>query len=397
MPPTTVTTSALTPEMIETAVNGLPIQGRVMLRLLLLQYFDISKEDVEYMAADRPDPRMQSGVKPPVSFASLEKVQAVVDRAAQYRRFVRMRRERAWLETEILRKLIALNTAQEAAAERLLLEKYDLPPDRLDAIKHDARTSLTKSFLRTVDQQWDQDAISEKDYLRERLAIEVQSLLRRIDRERRQFDLAEREYRTVSTTPLLDHEIGHIWGIPAGALMARKAKYLAQFLQAIQRAQTADSGGAAVTPSSVDLWKETLVTLAKTPVERSQAAYDGLERTEDAFMEKVNGFVWNRLPEEVQTKFWLSIVKGASSNAVHAELGWSVFGLQRLNAVLGDIDLSPEAVEYELLARIAPKPKMAAGELPAPTEAPQEIGELAQHVLNSFFGDSRSGNEVARQ
>ncbi|GKS58102.1 hypothetical protein YTPLAS18_16290 [Nitrospira sp.] len=393
MTPSTATQTTLTPQIIEAAISGLAIQSRVMLRLLLLQYFDISREEVEYMAADRPDPRMQSGVKPPVSFASLEKIQAVVDRAAQYRRFVCMRRERAWLEKEILKKLIALNTAQVKAAERLLLEKYGLAPDKLNTIKEGARTSLTKTFQRSIDQQWDADSISEEEYLKERLAIEVQSLLRRIERERRQYDLAEREYRTVSTSPLQDHEIGHIWGIPAGTLLARKAKSLSQFLQAVQQSCPAQ-GQQAV--SAVDVWKETLATLATTPIDRSTAPYDGLERTEDAFMDKVQRFVWNRLPEEVQTKFWLSIVKGASSNAVHAELGWSVFGLQRLNAVLGDVDMAPDAVEQELLARIAPKPKAAAGELADSGEAKPEIGELAQHVLNSFFGDGRYNNEVQR-
>lgn len=395
---TTATASALTPSLIESAINGLPVQGRIMMRLLLLQYFDITEEDIHYMAADRPDPRMQSGMKPALaSFASKEKIQSIIDRTAQYRRFVRRKRERAWLEIEILRKLLALNTAQVAAAERLLLEKYALAPERLQAIKDDARTSLTRPLLRSIEQAWDQDTISETDYLKERLAIEVQALLRRMERERRQLDVAAREYHSVSHAPLQEHEIGHIWGIPAGTLSARKTKYISLFLQSIAKGLAGEAGAQEMALRSVDWWKETFTVLSNTPVERSLAAYDGLERTEDAFMDKVQAFVWNRLPEETQTKFWLSMVKGASTNAVHSELGWSVFGLQRLNAVLTELDLSPEAVEQELLARVAPKPKLTEGQLPDPAEAKQEIGELAQHVLNSFFGDSRSSNEVARQ
>lgn len=59
---TTTATPALTPEMIESAVNGLPLQGRVMMRLLLLQYFDVSQEDVDYMASDRPTRECNPGL-----------------------------------------------------------------------------------------------------------------------------------------------------------------------------------------------------------------------------------------------------------------------------------------------------------------------------------------------
>ncbi len=391
---TSATATAPTPALIADSINGLPIQGRIMLRLLLLQYFDITPEDIDYMAADRPDPRMQSGMKPSIaSFASKEKIQSIVDRTAHYRRVARMKRERAWLEMEILRKLIELNRSQVAVIERQLTTTYELPADRLRAIMDDARTSLTRPLIRSIEQAWDQDTISEADYMKERLAIELQMLVRRMDREKRQLDVAAREYHTVSHVPLLDHEIGHIWGIPAGTLSARKAKYLSQFLHALVKGMGADESAA----RSIDLWKETLHTLSQTPIERSLAPYDGLERTEDAFMEKVQAFVWNRLPEETQTKFWVSIVKGGSTNAVHSELGWSVFGLQRLNAVLGDIDRSAEGVEPELLARLAPKPKLPEGQLPEPTETKPVIGELAEHVLNSFFGDARSANEIARQ
>lgn len=391
----TVTTTSPTPTLIQSAIDGLPIQGRVMLRLLLLQYFDVTPEDIDYMAADRPDPRMQSGMKPSfASFASKEKIQSIVDRTAQYRRWARMRRERAWLEMEILKKLLALNQTQVAIIERALTGTHQLPVDRLQAIKDDARTSLGRPLLRSIEQAWDQDGITEEDYIKERLAIELQALIRRIEREKRQLDVATREYHTVSRTPLQDHEIGHIWGIPAGSLSARKAKYISAFLQTVVKG----IGGDEASLRAIDLWKETLISMSKTSVERSLAPYDGLERTEEAFMEKVQAFIWNRLPEEIQTKFWLSMVKGGSTNAVHSELGWSVFGLQRLNALMGDLDLSQDGVEAELFARLAPKPKLPEGQLPESTEdAKPVVGELAAHVLNSFFGDARSSNEVARQ
>jgi len=47
----------LTSELIASTIEQAPIQGRVMLKLLLLQHFDITPEEISYIAADRPDPR----------------------------------------------------------------------------------------------------------------------------------------------------------------------------------------------------------------------------------------------------------------------------------------------------------------------------------------------------
>jgi hypothetical protein len=57
--PTTIapTDSPLTPELIESVISSLPIQGRIMLRLILLQHFNVTDEEIQYMTADRPDPR----------------------------------------------------------------------------------------------------------------------------------------------------------------------------------------------------------------------------------------------------------------------------------------------------------------------------------------------------
>jgi hypothetical protein len=45
--------SPLTPELIESVISGLPIQGRIMLRLILLQHFDVTDEEIQYMVADQ--------------------------------------------------------------------------------------------------------------------------------------------------------------------------------------------------------------------------------------------------------------------------------------------------------------------------------------------------------
>ena len=35
-----------------------------MLRLIMLQYFDVTDEEILYIVADRPDPRCVAGTKP---------------------------------------------------------------------------------------------------------------------------------------------------------------------------------------------------------------------------------------------------------------------------------------------------------------------------------------------
>ena len=45
-------TTTISREVIEKTIESLPAQSRTMLRLLLLQYQDVEKEDIEYIAAD---------------------------------------------------------------------------------------------------------------------------------------------------------------------------------------------------------------------------------------------------------------------------------------------------------------------------------------------------------
>src|SRR5437899_10788193 len=90
--------TVLTPEQIEAVVHALPMQGRIMLRLLLLQYLDVTREEIEYMAADRPDPRFHAGEKPKTPYISQETIQGITDRVAPYRTSIRQKRERTWIQ-----------------------------------------------------------------------------------------------------------------------------------------------------------------------------------------------------------------------------------------------------------------------------------------------------------
>jgi hypothetical protein len=165
---------------------------------------------------------------------------------------------------------------------------------------------------------------------------------------------------------------------------------LAQYLTALQSKCSGTTVGPG-TSLSLDLWKETLQVLARTPIERSIAVYDGLEGTESALLEKLAAYALIRIPEAVETKFWNSLVYGASSNAMHSETTRTLFGLQRLVSIQKDLDASDEALDDELLARTAPIPKES--ETPELQNEPASSGltELQQQILHNFVGEDVSG------
>ena len=382
--------SPLTVEKIESVIAAMPIQGRIMLRLVLLQYFDVTDEEILYIVADRPDPRCVAGTKPTNTTMTKESIKVVTDRRDQYRRQVRLKRERNWLQCESLRRLAQLREAFADRAHTLLTERFSVSAESLDALCASARTVLPKPAILLLEQRWNADEITAEDYQRQRLSIELQTQLRMAEKYRKRLDLAERERQSAIFSPLQDHEIGHVWGIPAGSLAARKVKYVTQYLQALQATLQTAAAGTATAP--LDLWKVTFSVLAEQPIERSLSTYDGLERTESALIDKLTAMIWGNLAEEIEVKFWTSLVFGASSNAMHSEVTRNLFGLQRLITVLNDMDHSPEAVDEELLKRTAATPKLEVGALEAPAEVPvKELSEMQAQILNSMRGEDVSG------
>ena len=381
-------TASLTYDVVQSVIDGMPIQGRVMLKLMLLQHFDVDQQEVEYIAADRPDPRCVAGTKP-LHKVTHDAIDTVSQRRDQYRKQVRLRRERLWLQMECMRKLIHIDDAICAAARRLLVTRFGMTAVAVDELTRHARAAVPKPAIRALERRWEANDISSDDYQKERLGIELQTQMRLTEKHHKRLELAEREWTTAHATPLQDHEIGHIWGIPAGSLLARKVKYLHQYIQTQHaRMRSGSSQAEEATSTPLDIWTETLAVLAKQPVERSVATYDGLEKTEEALVEKLQAFVASALPEESEGKFWLSLVHGASSNAVHSEPTRTVFGLQRLVAILGDFDNSDGALEQHLLAKTAPAPKDAPAMLETSSDPSKEqLSELQEHILHSFVGE----------
>lgn len=382
--------SLLTVEKIRSVIDAMPMQGRIMLRLMLLQYFDVTDEEILYIVADRPDPRCVAGTKPTNTTMTKESIKVVTDRRDQYRRQARLKRERTWLQCVNLRNLVQLRESFADRARVILAERFSVSADRLDGLRTSARTVLPKPAIRLLEERWAADEITAEDYQQQRLCVEFQTQLRMAEKYRTRLILAERERQNATSAPLQDHEIAHVWGIPAGSLAARKVKYLSQYLHTLQSALQADAVATATSP--LDLWKETFSVLAEQPIERSHSTYDGLEKTESALIDKLTAMAWGSLPEETEVKFWTSLVFGASSNAMHSEVTRNLFGLQRLATILNDMDHSPDAVDTDLLKRTAAVPKLDVNGLESSTEPPApELSEMQAQILNSMRGEDVSG------
>lgn len=381
---------ALTAEMIEETIAGLPIQGRIILRLLLLQYLDVTHDEILFMVADRPDPRCVSGKKP-VTTMTQESITAMIERRNEYRRRVRLRRERTWLQCVALTHLAHMANALAARAAALLADR-GVSPGAVQEMKAQARSAVPSTTLRLLEEAWDKNEITPDEYQNHRLVVEMQTQLRFAERFNKRLALAERERHSSDLTTLQDHEIGHIWGIPAGTLAARKVKFLAQYLMALQaKCSGSEPRAGGDTVPSQDLWKETMQVLSQRPIERSIPTYDGLERTESALIEKLTAYAVLAVPEAAETKLWNSLVYGASSNAMHTETTRTVFGLQRLVAIQKDLDTTHEALEEMLLTRTKPTAKES-----APTSQGREVGhseltDLQRQILHNFVGEDVGG------
>ena len=108
MTTTTLTHSPLTSELIESVIEALPVQSRIMVRLLLLQYLEPAEDDIQFIVEDQPDSRFMAGDQPQVKKSLVAAIREVTDRIAQYSGFLRQKRERPWLQVECLKKQIAL-------------------------------------------------------------------------------------------------------------------------------------------------------------------------------------------------------------------------------------------------------------------------------------------------
>lgn len=387
----TLTPSALTRDMIEETIAGLPIQGRIMLRLLLLQYLDITHDEILFMVADRPDPRCVSGKKP-VTTMTQESITAMVERRNEYRGRVRLRRERTWLQCTALEHLARMADALATRAAVLLTER-GVAPATIQALQTQARSAVPSTTLRLLEEAWNKNEINSDEYQKHRLVIEMQTQLRFAERFKKRLVLAERERRSSDLTTLQDHEIGHIWGIPAGTLAARKVKVLSQYLMVIQSTCAGSEVRTKNDPVlSQELWQDTLRVLSQTPVERSIPTYDGLERTESALIEKLTAYAVLAISEATETKFWNSLVYGASSNAMHTERTRTLFGLQRLVAIQKDVETTPEALDEVLLARSRATSKEEAKLATREREVGHgELTDLQRQILHNFVGEDVSG------
>ena len=173
-------------------------------------------------------------------------------------------------------------------------------------------------------------------------------------------------------------------------MTARKIKFLQQYLQSLHArlAATVPAETSRATPR-LDLWKETFAILSRKPVERSAGLYDGVEGSEAALIDKLTALATGALPEDAEARLWQAVSHETSHQTEYGNRLRSLFPLQRLFAILTELENDTEALEQELLARTAPpRPALQATEEPRPAEQPQ-LGEMAEHVLRSFMGEDR--------
>jgi len=387
---TTTKSPSIPHEHIEATLESLSIQNRTMLRLLLLQYQDLKQEEIEYMASDQPDARFMAGAQPTSKPWVGEAVREVGARAKQYRLLFRQKRERPWLQLECLNKHLEMTDSAIHAAEGLLGTRFQADPVTIKDRKKSAIAALPKPEIRRLTKAWDQEEISKEDYQTTRLLIEYQTLLRRRERLRRRMNTARREFEQSGLSPMQDHEIAHIWGIPLGSLSGRKVKALHNYLTALQTRLESANAMPDTADARPDLWRETIQTFSMQPIGRSIVSFiSGVERTEEALLEKLKTLADGTMPEELESGFWQLITRvhdsehsGAWDNHARA-----IFALQRLTAIQSDIEPTLEDLEDDLMKIITPQPKGEA--LPAPEQEEQapELGDQALGVLNAFIGE----------
>ncbi|HNP59541.1 MAG TPA: hypothetical protein PKM72_01810 [Nitrospirales bacterium] len=374
-------------EHIESAIQTLPTQGRTMLQLLLLQYLDLSPESIAYMVNDQPDSRFQAGNQPKGNPLSLEAERNITSRANQYRDYYRQKRERPGMHIEFLTQELKILDETIQIAERLLTSEFGLTQNGLQDAKTQAPSILLRQELRKLDRGWDNQELSTKEYQAQRLVLEYQSLLRRRGIFRRRLKFAQNDFIVSGNSPLQDHEIAHIWGIPLGSLVARKVKALQQFLTELQKHQ--DKHSAPDEPlQPINLWKEALDFLSQRPFEKSMVEYDGLGKTEEALLDQLRAFVEGSMSEPEESKFWTSITKvnDTEFSGTWLSQARSILAFQRLNALLNDMDFSDEGLEESLRVKIYPQ--LPDDQLaPESDDKPIELSEKGVGVLNYFAGE----------
>lgn len=374
-------------EHIESAIQTLPTQGRTMLQLLLLQYLDLSPESIAYMVNDQPDSRFQSGNQPKGNPLSLEAERNITSRANQYRDYYRQKRERPGMHIEFLTQELKNLDRTIQIAERLLTSDFGLTQNALQDAKTQAPSILLRQELRKLERGWDNQELSPKEYQIQRLLLEYQALLRRRGIFRRRMKFAQNDFIVSGNSPLQDHEIAHIWGIPLGSLVARKVKALQHFLTELQKHQEKQS--APDEPlQPINLWKEALDFLSQRPIQKSMVEYDGLGKTEEALLDQLRAFVDGSMSEPEESKFWTSITKvhDTEFSGTWLSQARSIFAFQRLNALLNDMDFSDEGLEEGLRVKIYPQ--LPDDQLaPESDDKPIELSEKGVGVLNYFAGE----------
>ena len=403
------TSSVLTRERIEAAIAKLQHVHQIMIRLLLLQYLDPTIEDIVFMARERSEPQMRAGSKvggmapSPERILGLPKewVTAVENRVKQYVTQLRGHRTRLDVQITFLGEYLEGLELELQAVECLLATECEITKESLEEMRAQARMAAVSYALKKLANRLEKQTIEEPDYLRERLALELQAHLRRASRFRKRLVQATQERQALLMSSLSDEHLATIWSIAKGPILERRMKAIPKFLDALSaemKVTARDDQFAAAMKAGIgnrlaggnknegigsqplviatDPWSRMIQLLAAeptTPLTPKPCEHDAGGR---AFTGRLKSLALYILGEEDEAKLWAQTVQCLHClNRLRA--------LQQEGAVIG---LPLENVVERVKTRTA----MPRKEEPVAAEAappPETQGLTVEEQLRPWIGD----------
>ena len=339
----TSTPLTLTREHIETAIASLQPVHRVMIRLLLLPYMDPTPEDIFFMAQERKEPNMRAGGYVSQAFGGnadirREKINgvpkewlvAVEYRAKEYQ--ARLREHQGRLNLLIAFYSDYLDGLQQEvdATAQLLSTECELSQESLDDLLAQAKLSPLTYALKKLAARAEKQEVEEEDYRRERLSLEYQTHLRRRSRFTKRLEQVRLERHSSLASSLSDEFLAEICGTSVAPVTGRRVKAVQRYVNVLAATVKAglDAAGLAAAVNagigpklaggskndgvsskpldpSVDLWSQTVQTLAAEPMPYpAPKPCNHPEAGTKALLAKLRSMATYQLGEDEEVKMW---------------------------------------------------------------------------------------------
>lgn len=406
--------ATLTRKHIEAAIATLQPVHQVMIRLLFLQYMEPTQDDITFMARERAEPNERAGGYGSTRFGNApvprrqmtvvpkEWIDAIELKVRQYRAQVCGQRLRFDLQVGFMTDYSDGLRSELEAMETLLRTECGNAPETLEDLRAQAKLAPVSYALRKLAARAEKQEIDEADYLRERLSLECQAHIRRLDRFKKIFERTVLERHAFEMTSLSDEHLATIWGIAKGPLMARRVKAIERFVGAMAATMKGGLNEAAVAaavnaglgkrlaggskndgisskPLGIpgDPWSRALQALADEPVAPftpKPCDHDGGGKT---LVAKMRNFTGYRLGEEEEIKLWDRTVQ-----CLHC-----LTLLRTVQQESGTIGLAADEVLARVKTRTAmPRKEAAEPVAPQSPAPPEEKTQDLEEILRPFIG-----------